>query len=375
MKKLPILVLWLAALFIISCDSEPFESGDIKPMKAKEMKGKLQNKVLISEALADNVIGNTNVRKMQIYTPPGYDKHSDINYPVVYLLHGLPFSEKSYTDLKTWDEWIDPNGVFQVYPDFPEEGFRKWMDNMILDGRIDPMIIVMPNAESEQYGFSFYTNSILNGNFEDYIVQDVVKYMDDNYNTIQNASGRAVIGNSQGGYAAFKFGMKHSDVFGVVASHSGLIVLDVALGLGPALVLENPDGFVGPDPGKFLTSAAYAMSAAWSPNLQEPPFYVDFPIEYPSGNVITEIAARWYQEDPFTLLDIYSNEFRSLKGIYFDCGMNDELNICAGNDFMKQKLDYHGIDYTYVLHGGGHFTNIFERLEASLAFSSEAMTQ
>ena len=58
MKKFPILVLWLAALFIVSCDSEPFESGDIKPMKAKEMKGKLQNKVLISEAIY-NVVKNS----------------------------------------------------------------------------------------------------------------------------------------------------------------------------------------------------------------------------------------------------------------------------------------------------------------------------
>ena len=249
------------------------------------------------------------------------------------------------------------------------------MDNMILDGRISPMIIVMPNSESKDYGFSFYSNSILNGNFEDYIVEDVVNYIDENYNTIRGPEGRAVIGNSQGGYAAFKFGMKHSDVFGVIASHSGLIVLDVALALGPVVVAENPDGFMGPDPAKFLTSAAYAMSAAWSPNLQKPPFYVDFPFYYPSGDVIPEVAARWYMEDPFTLLDMYANEFRSLNGIYFDCGANDELNICAGNDFMMQKMDAYGIDYTYVLHDGGHFSHLFERLEASLTFASDTMEE
>ena len=45
---------------------------------------------------------------------------------------------------------------------------------------------------------------------------------------------------------------------------------------------ENQGGFTGPDPTKFLTSAMYAMSAAWSPNLNNPPFYVDLPLEFQS---------------------------------------------------------------------------------------------
>lgn len=339
-------------------------------------KSKLQNREFTSESLINNVIGNTPIRKLQIYTPPGYEKHGDKLYPVIYLLHGLPFSEKAYIDVKTWRPWIGDPMPFLEYPDFPEEGFREWVDGLIQAEIIEPMIIVMPNAANEMYGFSFYTNSSLNGNFEDFIVEDVVSYMDKNYKTIKSPNGRSIIGNSQGGYAAIKLGMLHPDVFGVVASHSGLLYLDGVLALGQVVVAENPDGFIGPDPTKFLTSAGYAMSSAWSPNLNNPPFYVDLPFEYPSGAVIPEVRNRWLAHDVFTMLDANETNmanFRSLKGVYMDSGTFDELGMNQMTWAFKQKLDAYGILNTALPFDGGHFNKMFSRLELSFAFCSERM--
>lgn len=373
-----LLVLFAAAMTFWSCEKEPLETtiqeNDLTLATQDLHKSKLQNKVFTSEALETNLFGNTPIRKMQIYTPPGYDKHGSVEYPVVYLLHGLPFSEKFLTDIRTWDEWIDPDGIFREYPDFPEEGFREWVDGLITSGAMEPMIIVMPNADSEAgYRFSFYTNSILNGNFEDYIVNDLVNYMDTHYKTIPDASGRAVIGYSQGGYAAFKFGMKHPDVFGAVASHSGLLLVDAMFEYGPVLIEENPEGFNGPDPEKFLTSAAYAMSAAWSPNPYNPPFYVDFPFEWPSPLVLPDVAERWYTEDVFHLIDTHVSELNALQGIYFDIGNYDELGMNVAYPYVVQKLNYYGINYHYETYDGGHLNKSFERLAESLAFCSDAL--
>jgi S-formylglutathione hydrolase FrmB len=263
---------------------------------------------------------------------------------------------------------------FQTYPDFPAEGFRKWVDKLIEDGKIEPMIIVMPNADSEAlYGFSFYTNSILNGNFEDFIVEDLVAYIDSHYNTIADPSGRAVVGHSQGGYAAFKFGLLHPDVFGTVASHSGLLLVDALLSQGAVLVAENPDGFAGPHPEKFLTLGAYAMSSAWSPNLEKPPFFVDFPIDHATGLPIPEVAMKWYAHDVFTMIDSYLENFKSLDGIYMDIGLYDELGMQMAYPFLIQKLDAHDVQYTYETFEGGHFTHAFERLAVSLEFISDTM--
>jgi len=144
------------------------------------------------------------------------------------------------------------------------------------------------------------------------------------------------------------------------------------LTLGPVVVAENPDGFVGPDPNKFLTTGMYAMSACWSPNPIDP-FYVDLPFAYPSGEVIEEVRTKWVAQDVFHMLDVYIDNFRSLNGIYFDIGLNDELGMYEAYPFMLQKMDAYGLEYTYGTFEGGHFTDTFARLELSLAFISDQM--
>ncbi|MBT8205466.1 MAG: esterase family protein [Eudoraea sp.] len=364
----------LLALLIASWGcSDDDDDTNYEPISADS---ELQLRTFISPSLTNNAIGNQASRSLQVYLPENYDAKGAKAYPVVYLLHGLPFSEKTYTDQTTWDPFVRPGEIwpFQAYPDFPAEGFQAWVDNLIASGKIEPMIIVMPNAASEAgYGFSFYTNSELNGNFEDYIVKDMVNFIDSNYNTKSDPSGRSVVGHSQGGYAAFKFGLLHPDVFGTVASHSGLLLLDAMLTLGPVVVAENPDGMAGPDLAKFMTTAAYAMSACWSPNMANPNFFVDLPFEYPSGAVIPEVAMKWYAHDVFTLLDTYAENFKSLDGIYMDIGLNDELGMDEAYPFLVQKLDAYGVEYTYETFDGGHFTNSFERLAVSLQFISNTM--
>jgi len=373
MKKIIFFIGFLAVIMTLSyCDREaldPSLSGNSLIIH----KSKLQNKEFISEALANSAIGNSNIRKMQVYTPPGYDKKRTNGYPVVYLLHGLPFSEKAFIDEKIWDEWIDPDGTFKTYPDFPLEGFQQWMDDLIENEKISPMIIVMPNAANENYGFSFYTNSALNGNFEDYIANDLVNYIDNRYHTITNKDGRAVIGFSQGGYGAMKLGMKHSDKFGVVASHSAPLVFQFFHAYWPIILAENPDGMTGPDPAKFITSAYYSMAAAWSPNLVNPPFMVDLPFEHPTGEIIMDIWGQWLENDPLTMLDSYGDNFRSLNGIYFDCGEKDEFAWNVPYEYFIQKMDLMNIAYTTEIHEGGHFDKMFSRLEISLEFCSDKM--
>ncbi|SOC81616.1 Putative esterase [Salinimicrobium sediminis] len=384
--KISKLVLFIFFMFLIvsACERDSLEeeimdqqSLDLNYNKVGDETGliesKLQNRVLNCEALKDNFAGNRFTRKLQIYTPPGYKKNGEHSYPVVYLLHGEPFSEKAFIDKQLFIDFIAPYPIWKQIPDFPEEGFRLWMDGLINDGLIDPMIVVMPNAGTEPYGFSMYTNSALNGNFEDYIVNDLVEYMDSHYNTIPNASGRAVIGHSQGGYAAFKFGMLHPDVFGTVGSHSGLLYLDALFAMPEILIQENPEGFNGPDPTKFFTTAMYAFSAAWSPNLNNPPFYVDLPVEFgEDGNLypVPEVVGLWYQNDVFHLLDYYHDVLNSLDGLYLDVGIYDELGTHLAHQPVLVKMDNYNVDYTFETYEGGHHTHVFERLARALEFFS-----
>lgn len=334
---------------------------------------KLQEREVESKSLENNPLQNSSIRNIQVYTPADYSVDQNKNYPVVYLLHGLPFTEKSFISQETWEPWIGGTSPFQSYPDFPEKTFRQWIDAMIESGLIEPMIIVMPNAANNNYGFSWYSNSILNGGFEDYIVNDLVSFMDSNYRTIAKKEGRAVIGFSQGGYAAVKYGLLHADKFSVIAGHSGLLYLDGILSMGSVLVDENPGGFQGPDPAKFLTSAMYSMSAAWSPNTNNPPFMVDLPFEYPSGAVIPSVREKWMMHDAFTLLDSNMESFKSLDGIFIDCGDFDELGMTDMVKAFCLKMQAMNVEHTYETYQGGHFDHMYSRLERSLTFCSDKM--
>ena len=60
---------------------------------------------------------------MQVYTPPGYSKEK--KYPVLYLLHGIGGDETE------WQRFARPNIL---------------LDNLLAEGKIAPMIVVMPNG-------------------------------------------------------------------------------------------------------------------------------------------------------------------------------------------------------------------------------------
>lgn len=372
MRKISILLGILTLLVIFgSCSKDAL---DLDESKLDDKKSKLQNREFVAESLTPNYMENSEIRQMQIYTPPGYDKHGTKSYPVIYLLQGLPLGEKSYLWPKLYEPWIGDPMPFFAGPDFPEEGFREWMDGLIESGQVQPMIIVMPDADNNLYGWSLFTNSVLNGGFEDYIVNDLVNYMDANYRTIASAEGRALVGTSQGGYGAMKLGILHPDKFSVVASHTGLLYLDGVLSMGDRLVEENPDGFNGPDPTKFLTTALYAFSSAWSPNLNNPPWMVDLPLD-DDGNIKPDIRNLWLEHDVFTMITkpVYLANIKSLRGVYFDAGLQDELGMNQMADAFHAQLSGYGVTHTYENFDGGHFSQLFSRLEVSLKYCSDRL--
>ncbi len=82
-------------------------------------------------------------------------------------------------------------------------------------------IIFMP-----EYGAtSWYVNSYAHPamRWEDYMIQDVIPYVDSHYRTIASRSGRAIAGDSMGGYGAMMLGLKHPGLFAAVASLSGAL--------------------------------------------------------------------------------------------------------------------------------------------------------
>jgi S-formylglutathione hydrolase FrmB len=64
------------------------------------------------------------------------------------------------------------------------------------------------------------------GNWATYTTKDLVNEIDSNYRTVQSKDGRAMAGNSEGGYGAMNLGLKNPSEFGVIGSFSGYFTID-----------------------------------------------------------------------------------------------------------------------------------------------------
>lgn len=144
-------------------------------------------------------------RRMLVYTPPGYDVRSDLQYPVLYLLHGTGGSETN---------WIN-------------EGRANFiLDNLIADDAAVPMLIVMPYGRAyphisrESGSIGFRKNIEL---FEKDLLFDLIPEIESRYPVLKDRRNRAIAGLSGGGGQSLAIGLGNPDKFGWVAGFSSAI--------------------------------------------------------------------------------------------------------------------------------------------------------
>jgi len=151
-------------------------------------------------------------RRITIYTPPGYEAGSQ-KYPVLYLLHGAGGDEEA---------WISLGRAAQI------------LDNLIAQGKVKPMIVVMPNGnavqkaapgESERgmYKPSFMGETTMDGAYEA-AFPDIIQFVEGNYRTLSSKSDRAITGLSMGGFHSLHISAEYPDLFDYVGLFSAAIM-------------------------------------------------------------------------------------------------------------------------------------------------------
>jgi S-formylglutathione hydrolase FrmB len=316
--------------------------------------GKIITDQITSTALAGNKLGDSNVRNMVIYLPSSYDS-SDKSYPIIYLLHGFGGNARSFVDEVT------------------EQFVVFLLDGLAETKVIKEMIIVMPDGKNK-YGGSYYLNSELIGNYEDYISKELVNHMQTNYRVIRDRDACVIAGASMGGYGCMTLAMKHSDTYSSVAAMSPPLGFEVMIdSVVPEVIKENPNGMTGPNSKKQYSDYIYALSAALSPNLNNPPYFVDLPFEYPSGKIVEPIKQKWMEQDPLTMVTKYADSLKSMNGIYFDIGTEDLLGFKDASDTFHNKLLSLGINHEYFIYEGGHSDKGVERAIKAITFLSNLL--
>jgi enterochelin esterase family protein len=303
--------------------------------------------------LDGNLLGDPSERELYVYLPPGYED-SDRRYPTAYLLHAYG---------TTPAEEVTP----------PTDGLR-WRPPLedVLDpvfGRIGaaPMIVVLPDGNS-RYGCGQWVDSPVTGNFEQYVLDDVIPYVDGAYRTIPAARSRGVFGFSSGGFGSWNLASRNPDVFGATAVLSADSFLDMTHKFMLYKYLDSiwPDAPNGPVEGNFWSEIVYDYAATYSPNPDNPPFYVDLPVAFPSGELIQEVWDRWLSFDPVVNVHDRLDNLRRLRGILLDAGSNDDYNLHWGHRLLSHYLAEAGIAHEHRENPGNHGGRANERYQVAL---------
>ena len=125
-----------------------------------------------------------------VYTPPGFDANGKTKYPVLYLIHGGSDTEE------TWTKVGHANLI---------------ADNLIAQGKANPMIIVMPYGNVRPKPMQDFTPDVIN---------DVIPFVEANYPVLTESKNRAVAGFSVGGGQTLNIGLTNTDKFAYICSYA-----------------------------------------------------------------------------------------------------------------------------------------------------------
>ena len=305
-------------------------------------------------SLRANLVGDPDRRAMTVYLPPSYRTRPLRRYPVIYLLHGFAADHRAFI-----------RGAYQNL------NIRLSMDSLIRAGAVREMIVVTPNAQNA-YDGSFYANSPVTGNWEDFIVRDLVSFVDRKYRTVRSANGRGIAGHSMGGHGALRIGMRNPEIFSAMY---GMSACCLSLAAGPlnagdsanwrrVIAVDDRQKF---DKAGFLTHVFIAFAAVNSPNPQRPPLYVDLPYRLAGSELVVDsaVVARW-RNGPIATAATYASNLLRLN-IGFDAGTADGFrDIPVNAARFDSVLTQLGIPHMFELYEGTHGSRIRSRLETKV---------
>jgi S-formylglutathione hydrolase FrmB len=304
---------------------------------------------------------------------------------------GFTGSGQSHTGWKSFSENV------------PERAAR-----LVHEGRMAPAIIVFPDCFTA-LGGNQYVNSSAIGPYADYLIREIIPFVDREFRTAAAREYRGCFGKSSGGYGAIIHGMQYPQTWGAIADHSGDSYFEYtywcdwpntlnelakhrprAHKSGRYDVLKMQRGADrGLDDGRVkrflaaiwkkpkLSSAEIhavmnlCMAATYDPDRKAPNgFRLPFNLE--TGELIPARWKVWQAHDPVRLVDQYRRNLRSLRGIYLDCGSRDQYHIHYGMRILSKRLQLAGIEHRYEEFDDDH-SDIDYRMDVSLPFLSRAL--
>jgi len=233
------------------------------------------------------------VKKVNVYLPSDYYEHPEIQYAVIYYLHGAGGNQNEGGLKATWYYYFHAQDTSITSP---------------------PAILVCPDGSCEPYAGSDYVNSELYGNYADYTTIDVIEFAETNFRVNPSREFRFVCGTSMGGFGSALHSLNDPELFRASFPFIGFpAVTEDFFTLWKGLVYEENGSY---------TDISY--SAGVNRN------------QYDASNKVRDIPP----DNNLTF--------------YLGCGLTDYMGTYPLYLQFMDSLDFYGIPYQYNFFDGGH---------------------
>lgn len=314
--------------------------------------------VLESAALRDNPLGDPANRRLPVILPPDYSAESERRYPVLIALTGFT-----------------GRGIMLLNDDAWQPNLAERLERLYAAG-MPHAIVVLPDCFT-RYGGSQYINSGATGRYEDYVIDEIIPWVDAHYRTLATPQSRGVFGKSSGGYGSMILGMRHPEVFGALACHSGDMLFELCYAPdfpkmcnrvnksgGVEAWWRQFDAQTKKNDADFEALDILAMAACYSPD-PNAPLGIGLPVDLHTCERIPEVWARWLDWDPVELLDRYGESLRGMRLVFMDCGDRDQYYLHYGARVMAARLAARNIAFEHEEFDDNH-NSIQYRYDVSL---------
>lgn len=288
--------------------------------------GTIEHVTIHGKALEGNLEGDSPERDLTVYLPPSYATDAARQFPVIYFL-----------------------------PDYgthtgPIDQIKQFADKYAGMQGFSEAIVVVPDAYTLHKG-SMYSSSATTGDWERFVAEDLVGYVDTHYRTLAKRISRGLAGYSMGGYGALRIAMKRPGVF------SSLYVMSACCLSAPN---STPDAALPASP--LDDEGRMAAAAAWSPNPNSPPLFLDLAVK--DGKARPDITAKWSANAALTMLEQYAPNLKKLYSIAIDVGTKDPF--AGQNKQLHEAMVHLAIPHAFEAYEGDHVDKMNERLERNL---------
>ena len=304
------------------------------------------------ESLKDNFLGDPVERDVLVFYP---DKIVE-NSPLLIELAGL-------------------NGTPKL-----NNRFSQILNSLSRKNLLGNSIIINPNF-STKYHVNQYLNSPAVGNYEDFIINDLIPQVSEIYNT----GNIGLFGKSSGGFGAYSLAVRNPHIIKGFADHFGdscfeyVYIPDIPIAF-KELKNKSINKYVDELSKKetlidneIKTLNILGMSAFYSYNYNSEMNF-DFPFDRETGAFKKEVWEKWLKFDPSKNAASNTGRLKKLKAIYLDVGIKDEYSLYVGMNVLHKIMEKNNINHIFEQFNGGHFGNS-KRYEKSLPYLVNNLTE